>query len=93
MLKGFIVKLMLNKLFKQFFDKTKLSTLPQGATTLGLGGLLIAAGTWLQAHPEIIAAIFPGNEGWILALLGAVFMFLRTRGLLKGEGEDTPQNK
>ena len=53
-----------------------------GSATMGVAGLIIAVGAWVQAHPEFLAAVVPAQyQGVALALVGVVVAVARLRSL------------
>jgi hypothetical protein len=67
------------------FDKLK-DKVSSGATsaTIGVAGIIVALGVFLQTRPEIIQAIVPDNyEGLTLSLVGVLVALARLRTLGK----------
>jgi len=50
------------------------------SSTVGVAGLIVTAGIWMQANPEIIGAVVPdGFEGVTLAVVGLFVAIARLR--------------
>jgi hypothetical protein len=85
-------RIIMKRLFKQLI--AKVAAKDSGAATFTVAGALVAAGAWLELHPDVVYLIPMEYQGVGLLVVGALVGIARARSLLKkGPPQEPPRSE